>query len=62
MSLKEYLYGLKGKRVAVVGAGLSNRPLIALLAEAGIDTTVYDKSEPAALGDFYDTYSANFEI
>ena len=58
MSLKEYLSSLQGKRAAVVGAGLSNRPLIALLADAGIDTAVYDKAESAALGEFYDTYSA----
>lgn len=58
MTLKEYLASLVGKRIAVVGAGLSNRPLIALLAEAGVDTTVYDKAQPAELGEFYDQYSA----
>ena len=58
MTLKEYLASLRGKRVAVVGAGLSNRPLIALLAEAGVETAVYDKSAPDALGEFYDRYSA----
>ena len=58
MTLHEYLTSLRTKRVAVVGAGLSNRPLIGLLADAGVETTVYDKSTPAALGAFYDTYSA----
>ncbi len=58
MTLKEYLSGLVGKRAAVVGAGLSNRPLVTLLADAGVDTTVYDKAEPAALGAFYDTCAA----
>ena len=58
MTLKEYLASLRGKRVAVIGAGLSNRPLIGLLADAGVETTVYDKSTPAALGAFYDEYSA----
>ncbi len=58
MTLKEYLASLRGRRVAVIGAGLSNRPLIGLLADAGVETTVYDKSTPAALGAFYDKYSA----
>ncbi len=58
LTLKEYLSGLAGKRVAVVGAGLSNRPLVTLLADAGADTTVYDRADAAALGDFYDTCAA----
>ncbi len=58
LTLKEYLSGLVGKRVAVVGAGLSNRPLIGLLADAGVDTTVYDRSDRDALGAFYDASSA----
>ncbi len=58
MTLQEYLASLKGKRAAVIGAGLSNRPLVKLLADAGVDTTVYDRSGPEALGDFYEIYSA----
>ena len=58
MTLKEYLASLQGKRVSVVGAGLSNRPLVGLLADAGIDTTVYDKSDAAGLGAFYESMSA----
>ncbi len=58
MTLKEYLASLQGKRVSVVGAGLSNRPLVGLLAGAGIDTTVYDKSDAAGLGAFYEDMSA----
>lgn len=54
LTLREYLSGLVGKRAAVVGAGLSNRPLVDLLAEAGVDTTVYDRATPDALGMFYD--------
>lgn len=53
MNLQEYLFALKGKRVAVVGAGISNRPLIRLLAAEGIHTTVYDRTDASALGDFY---------
>ena len=58
MTLKEYLASLQGKRVSVVGAGLSNRPLVGLLADAGVDTTVYDKSDAAGLGAFYEDMSA----
>ena len=58
MTLQEYLASLTGKRAAVIGAGLSNRPLVRLLADAGVDTTVYDRSGPEALGAFYETYSA----
>ena len=54
MSLKEYLSGLAGKTVTVVGAGISNRPLIRLLAEAGLSVTVCDRSDAAAIGAFAD--------
>ncbi|MCD8322845.1 MAG: UDP-N-acetylmuramoyl-L-alanine--D-glutamate ligase [Oscillospiraceae bacterium] len=53
MTLKNYLTSLRGKSVAVVGAGLSNRPLIPLLTQAGADVTIYDQSSKSALGDFY---------
>ncbi len=53
MSLKEYLSTWKGKHVTVVGAGVSNRPLIRLLAEEGIHVTVCDRADAASLGDFY---------
>ena len=43
MTLSEYLLSLKGKRIAVLGYGISNRPLVKLLAEAGLDVTVRDK-------------------
>ena len=53
MSLQNYLSSLAGRRVAVVGAGISNRPLIRLLADAGAAVTVHDRADAAALGDFY---------
>lgn len=53
MSLKDYISGLAGKRITVVGAGVSNRPLIGLLADGGVSVTVCDRADPAALGDFY---------
>ena len=50
MTLHEYLEGLKGKRVAVIGIGVSNQPLLKLLLESGIDVTACDKKDRAALG------------
>ena len=32
MTLHEYLQGMKGKTAAVIGLGVSNRPLVELLA------------------------------
>ena len=58
LTLKEYLASLRGKRVTVIGAGLSNRPLIGLLAEAGVETTVCDRSDADALGGFYEDMCA----
>ncbi|MBR2716707.1 MAG: UDP-N-acetylmuramoyl-L-alanine--D-glutamate ligase [Oscillospiraceae bacterium] len=43
MTLEEYLSSFRGKTVAVLGYGVSNRPLVRLLAEAGLDATVRDK-------------------
>ena len=43
MKFSEYLNSLKGKRVAVVGAGISNTPLIESLLMAGINTAVCDR-------------------
>ena len=51
MTLHEYLDTLKGKRVAVIGIGVSNQPLLRLLLEAGIDVTACDKKDRAALGE-----------
>ncbi|MBR3570954.1 MAG: UDP-N-acetylmuramoyl-L-alanine--D-glutamate ligase [Oscillibacter sp.] len=43
MDLEEYLSALRGKRVAAIGAGVSNRPLIDLLLSHGADVTACDK-------------------
>lgn len=45
MTRNEYFTGLKGRRVTVIGAGISNRPLIRLLCQAGIVPTVCDRAE-----------------
>ena len=43
MNLQEYLNSLRGRRIAVLGMGVSNRPLVALLSASGLDVTVRDK-------------------
>lgn len=43
MNLNDYLASLKGRRIAVLGYGISNRPLVRLLADAGLSVTVRDK-------------------
>ena len=48
--LQAYLDAMHGKRVAVVGIGVSNTPLIRTLLAAGISVTACDKAERAALG------------
>ena len=45
MTLKEYILNLKNKRITVIGAGISNRPLIKTLCENGMDVTVCDRAE-----------------
>ena len=37
MTLGEYLHTLKGRRVAVIGIGVSNTPLIRLLLRADVE-------------------------
>lgn len=44
MDISEYLGSLRGKRVAVLGLGVSNRPLVRLLLQAGIRVTGCDKT------------------
>lgn len=46
--LARYCAALQGKSVAVLGAGVSNKPLIALLLKHGVGVTVRDKSGPEA--------------
>lgn len=56
--VRVYREFLKGKRAAVIGAGISNLPLIDFLLDCGANVTVHDKktrealSETVAVGDF----------
>ena len=44
ITLQDYLTSLQGKRVAVIGIGVSNTPLIKTLLQAGISVTACDKA------------------
>lgn len=44
-TIKEYLAALKGKRVAVIGIGVSNTPLIKMLLRAGVEVTACDRRQ-----------------
>lgn len=49
IEFKEYI---KNKRVAVIGIGVSNRPLIKFLVDIGVNVTAFDKCNEETLGDF----------
>lgn len=51
MEFTEYIDSLKNKRIAVIGAGVSNLPLIDLLCKAGHDVTVCDKRTQVEMGE-----------
>ena len=48
LTINEYLDTLKGKKVAVLGIGISNTPLIKMLLQAGIQVTACDRRERSA--------------
>ena len=50
MTLNEYVSALKGKRIAVIGIGVSNTPLIRLLLSSGCDVTACDKRNLQEMG------------
>lgn len=50
MTLNDYVNSIKDKRIAVIGAGVSNMPLIRLLLLYGCDVTVCDKRGVEELG------------
>jgi len=51
MTLFQYIESLKDKRICVVGIGVSNIPLIEMLAENGCRVTACDRRTEADLGD-----------
>ena len=52
MTFKEYLASLRGKTVAVIGCGVSNRPLLRALASSDAQVCAYDRKTKEALGEF----------
>ena len=54
MTLCEYLKALQTKKVAVIGIGISNIPLIRMLCEAGVSVTACDRKNRDALGKLAD--------
>lgn len=50
MTLQEYITSIQNKTVAVIGIGVSNTPLIELLAQSGIQVTACDRKSREALG------------
>ena len=50
-AFEEYFTSLKGKRIAVLGLGVSNRPLVKLLLEFGCDVTGCDRTPRGKLDD-----------
>ena len=43
-AFEEYFKALPGKKIAVLGLGVSNRPLVRLLLEFGCDVTGCDRT------------------
>ena len=50
MTLNEYVNSIKDKRIAVIGVGVSNTPLINLLLSCGCNVTVCDKRSLGEMG------------
>lgn len=51
MTLDSYIQSLHGKSIAVIGLGVSNRPLLRLLLDAGYTVSVRDKRTREAFGE-----------
>lgn len=49
-NFREFIDGIRGKKVAVIGIGISNRPLIKYIAKLGADVTACDKKDRNDLG------------
>lgn len=58
MTFKEYLASLRGKSVAVIGCGVSNRPLLRALGGSDAVVCAYDRKTKEALGEFADELDA----
>lgn len=52
MKVEKFKEYVKGKKISVIGIGISNRPLIKYLVSLGAIVTAYDKKTKEKLGDF----------
>ena len=52
--LNDFYSKISGKKVAVLGIGISNRPLIKMLVESGAIVTACDKKSKEDIGEYYD--------
>ncbi|MCQ2735584.1 MAG: UDP-N-acetylmuramoyl-L-alanine--D-glutamate ligase, partial [Alphaproteobacteria bacterium] len=50
-SFEEFLNSIKGKRISVVGIGISNTPVIEMFVDAGAIVSAYDKNPEDKLGE-----------
>lgn len=50
-AIHDYLETLQGKRITVIGMGVSNTPLIRMLLRADLDVTVRDKASRERIGE-----------
>jgi len=55
--VNEFKNSVKGKNVSVIGLGISNRPLIKYLLNAGANVSAYDKRTKEELGEIYDEFT-----
>lgn len=51
MTLHEYIEDMRGKRIAIIGIGVSNTPLLKLLAAEGLRVTACDKRSREQMGE-----------
>lgn len=51
MTLIDYINSIKDKKIAVLGIGVSNTPLIELLLSHGCDVTACDRRSPEEMGE-----------
>lgn len=54
MTIQEFKKKAKNMKTAVIGIGVSNLPLVRMLAECGAKICVYDKRSAEQLGEVYD--------
>lgn len=51
MTLHEYIEDMRGKRIAIIGIGVSNTPLLKLLAAEGLRVAACDKRTREQMGE-----------